>query len=87
MSLPPDPSNQSENQPKTTQSSLGSIVVNGDPMPFAGGTVSELLKALDIKTRAIAVELNHEVVPADQHDTTKISPGDRLEVVTLVGGG
>jgi len=41
----------------------------------------------DIKTRAIAVELNKEIVPADQHHTTNVSPGDQLEVVTLVGGG
>lgn len=87
MSLSPDPSSQPETPQKATPSDEGKIVVNGDPMSFAGGTVSDLLKALDIKTRAIAVELNHCIVPADQHHTTNVSPGDQLEIVTLVGGG
>ena len=87
MSLSPDPSDNTENQQKAAPSDEDTIIVNGDPMSFAGGTVSDLLKALDIKTRAIAVELNQEVVPADQHHTTNVSPGDQLEVVTLVGGG
>jgi len=87
MSLSPDPSSNSENQQNATPSGEDTVIVNGDPMSFAGGTVSDLLKVLDIKTRAIAVELNKEIVPADQHHTTNISPGDQLEVVTLVGGG
>ena len=87
MSLSPDPSSHSENQQKAALSNEETIIVNGDPMPFTGGTVSDLLNALGIKTRAIAVELNQEVVPADQHHTTNVSPGDQLEVVTLVGGG
>ena len=87
MSLSPDPSDNTENQQKAAPSDADTIIVNGDPMSFAGGTVSDLLKALDIKTRAIAVELNQKVVPGDQHHTTNVSPGDQLEVVTLVGGG
>ena len=87
MSLSPDPSSHSENQQKAALSKQGAIIVNGDQMSFAGGTVSDLLNVLGIKTRAIAVELNQEVVPADQHHTTNVSPGDQLEVVTLVGGG
>ena len=87
MSLSPDPSSHSENQQKAAPSKQGTIIVNGDQMSFAGGTVSDLLNVLGIKTRAIAVELNRDVVPADQHHTTNVSPGDQLEVVTLVGGG
>ena len=87
MSLSPDPSSHSENQQKAALSKQGAIIVNGDHMSFAGGTVSDLLNVLGIKTRAIAVELNHDIVPADQHHTTNVAPGDRLEVVTLVGGG
>ncbi len=87
MSSSPDPSNPPENQHQQGSAATEAILVNGQSMSFAGGTVSDLLKALSITTRAIAVELNQEIVPADQHHTTKISPGDKLEVVTLVGGG
>lgn len=64
-----------------------SVVVNGQQIKFAGGTVSQLLSVLEVKTRAIAVELNAELVPSEQHSTTVISSGDRLEIVTLAGGG
>jgi thiamine biosynthesis protein ThiS len=87
MSLSPDPSSNTKNQQKSGPSDENTIIVNGEHMSFAGGTVSDLLKTLGIKTRAIAVELNRDVVPADQHHSTNVSPGDQLEVVTLVGGG
>jgi sulfur carrier protein len=35
----------------------------------------------------VAVEVNLEVVPRDRHAETTLHDGDRLEVVTLVGGG
>ena len=35
----------------------------------------------------VAVELNLEVVPRAQHGATVLREGDKLEVVTLVGGG
>jgi sulfur carrier protein len=33
------------------------------------------------------VELNLEVVPRARHGDTLLHEGDRLEIVTLVGGG
>jgi thiamine biosynthesis protein ThiS len=33
------------------------------------------------------VERNREVVPRAEHGETKLDEGDRLEVVTFVGGG
>jgi thiamine biosynthesis protein ThiS len=33
------------------------------------------------------VERNHEVVPRASHAHTALAAGDRLEVVTFVGGG
>jgi sulfur carrier protein len=35
----------------------------------------------------VAVEINLEVVPRAQHRETVLNAGDRVEVVTLVGGG
>jgi sulfur carrier protein len=40
-----------------------------------------------VKQPHVAVELNLEVVPRAQHSSTALREGDRLEVVTLVGGG
>ena len=64
------------------------IIVNDEKVSIAAGaSVTALLKKLDIRTKAIAVEINQQVIPSDQHLTTELNANDRLEIVTLVGGG
>jgi len=64
------------------------IEVNGQQREVAEGTtIATLLRELDVKLPQVAVEVNLEVVPRAQHPYHKLRPGDRLEVVTLVGGG
>jgi sulfur carrier protein len=64
------------------------IQVNGQPREIAdGATVAALLAELKVAQPQVAVELNLEVVPRARHAQTLLHDGDRLEVVTLVGGG
>jgi sulfur carrier protein len=35
----------------------------------------------------VAVELNLDIVPRSQHASTRLSEGDRIEVVHAIGGG
>ncbi len=64
------------------------IEVNGEPRDVPeGASVSDLLELLEIRVAHVAVERNLRVVPRAQHADTRLAPGDRLEVVTLVGGG
>ena len=64
------------------------IFVNGDSRSIEGGvTVAQLLRELGVTAPHVAVELNLEVVPRAKHEQTRLEEGDRLEVVTLVGGG
>ncbi len=64
------------------------IQVNGEPREVAeGSSVRKLLDDLGVTQPHVAVELNLEVVPRAQHTATQLRDGDRLEVVTLVGGG
>jgi sulfur carrier protein len=64
------------------------IQVNGSPREVPAGTsITALLEELGVKQPHVAVELNLEVVPRAQHTSTALREGDRLEVVTLVGGG
>jgi sulfur carrier protein len=64
------------------------IHVNGELREVAAGsTVARLLGELGVTQPHVAVELNLEVVPRAQHAETVLRDGDRLEVVTLVGGG
>ena len=64
------------------------ITVNGKPRDVeAGATVAVLLESLGIDPRQSAVERNMELVPRGVHAATVLEAGDRVEVVTLVGGG
>lgn len=64
------------------------IVVNGQPRSVAAETsVASLLAELGVRPQHCAVEINLELVPRGQHAERMLVPGDRLEIVTLVGGG
>lgn len=64
------------------------IVVNGTPREVAAGlTVARLLEELQMEPKHVAVEVNLELVPRGRHGQRALSPGDQIEVVTLVGGG
>lgn len=64
------------------------IVVNGGERQVpAGTTVLALLELLGLAGKKVAVEKNREVVPRAQHATELLADGDRVELVTFVGGG
>ena len=64
------------------------VVINGKSRTIpAGTTVEALIAELGLGDRRVAVERNREVVPRAQHPTTVLADGDRLELVTFVGGG
>ncbi|HKD82668.1 MAG TPA: sulfur carrier protein ThiS [Candidatus Angelobacter sp.] len=62
--------------------------VNGEPRELPDGlTVAALVAELGMKPDRVAVELNLEIVPRSQWETTRLNAGDKLEVVHFVGGG
>jgi sulfur carrier protein len=64
------------------------IYVNGQPRTAPEGTtLAQLLDELGLQARHVAVEINLELVPRAEHAQHRLMEGDRLEVVTLVGGG
>lgn len=64
------------------------VVVNGKPHELdAQATVAQLLDKLRLAPIRVAVELNEELVSRRDFSRTGLSAGDRLEIVTLVGGG
>lgn len=50
-------------------------------------TVADLLRQLGRDPKRIAVEINEQVVRRDEQDSRPVREGDRIEIVTLVGGG
>lgn len=63
------------------------LLVNGEERATDVATLLELVRELALDGKPIAVELNRSVVPKDRYGATKLGEGDRLEIVTLVGGG
>ena len=64
------------------------ILVNGANREVPEGiTIAQLLTELEIAARGVAVEVNLELVPRAKHGEHALREADRLEVVTLVGGG
>lgn len=64
------------------------IIVNGQAQEAADSTtVAQLLAQLQLPDRGVAVEVNLQIVPRAAHAEHLLRDGDRLEVVSLVGGG
>ncbi len=64
------------------------IHVNGEPRVCeAGTTVADLVRALGLVPEQVAVERNRALVPRARRAEVVLEDGDRVEVVTLVGGG
>ena len=64
------------------------IVLNGEPRDVPDGlSVAGLLAHLGIRGERVAVELNESVVRREARNERLLSGGDRVEIVSFVGGG
>jgi sulfur carrier protein len=64
------------------------ITVNGDRRQFPSQTfLTDLLVQLGMNPRLVAVEYNGEILQRQFWQETEVQEGDRLEIVTIVGGG
>ncbi len=64
------------------------IQLNGAPRDCAPGiTIASLLEEAGYGSGRVAVEVNHEVVPRSLHVKYVLNEGDRVEIVSAIGGG
>jgi thiamine biosynthesis protein ThiS len=64
------------------------VTVNGQRRDLSGPTtVADLLRQLEISQRGVAVEINQNIVPRARLTEHVLTDGDKLEIVTLAGGG
>ena len=64
------------------------ITVNGKQIQLASEmSVADYLEQNNYQIKRISVELNEEILPKYSYSDTMLKDGDRLEVVTFVGGG
>ncbi|MEB3274423.1 MAG: sulfur carrier protein ThiS [Prochlorothrix sp.] len=82
-----DPSDLSSGSPASPCDSL-SLHVNGETRTCTPNTpLPVFLQQLGLNPRLVAVEYNGEILHRQFWDTTVIQADDRLEIVTIVGGG
>ncbi len=64
------------------------IQVNGESRGIGDGhTVAALLRDLDIRADRVAVELNLEILDRKDFETRGLREGDRVEILSFIGGG
>jgi sulfur carrier protein len=64
------------------------LTINGENRAFDGLVdVADLVAALGLDARKVAVERNLEIVPRSTYARTALSDGDRIEIVHFIGGG
>lgn len=64
------------------------LTVNGERRDLPdGATVTDLLAAIGLAARKVAVERNREIVPRSEYAGTRLAGGDALEIVHFIGGG
>ncbi len=63
------------------------VKINGRETDAEGKTLMEYLKETEYPLRRIAVECNGEIVAKTSYETKVICDGDKIEIVSFVGGG
>ena len=64
------------------------LQVNGESAQCEAQTLlPDYLQQIGLNPRLVAVEYNGEILHRQFWETTYLQTGDRLEIVTIVGGG
>ena len=63
------------------------IIVNADPRDIRATTLAAALKELGFTSPAIATALNGQFISRAKRDDTRLTAGDRLEVLAPMQGG
>jgi sulfur carrier protein len=65
------------------------LTVNGDPHDLAAEapSVDDLVTALGIERRGVAIAVGDEVVPRSTWGERRLADGDRVEILTIAQGG
>lgn len=64
------------------------IIINGKPLTLSAPmTLGAYLDENNYRRTYIAVEKNGEILPKSAYDSTYLNDGDKIEIVSFVGGG
>ncbi len=63
------------------------LTINSEQRDSSAANIAELIKDLKIDATFFAVAVNGTVVPSGSYGSHKLEEGDRVEIVTPIGGG
>ena len=63
------------------------VKINGEEIRADGKQLQTYLEESGYSLKRIAVERNGEIVPRAKYGETVLCDGDRIEIVSFVGGG
>ena len=65
------------------------LLINGDKLklPNEIRTVSDLLEHFKLNQKVVIVEVNGSILEKGDHQESRLSDGDKIEIVHFVGGG
>ncbi|MBI1890915.1 MAG: sulfur carrier protein ThiS [Burkholderiales bacterium] len=64
------------------------IELNGAPHPIVENqNVQELIAALELTNKSLAVAINREIVPRHMWSQRVLQSSDRVDIVRAIGGG
>ncbi|GCE17692.1 sulfur carrier protein ThiS [Dictyobacter kobayashii] len=71
-----------------TDAAVISILTNGQPRSIArGSSVEELLQLCNVKAVYVVVQLDGEIIARSAFAHTVLEEGNKVEIITLAGGG
>ena len=63
------------------------VKINGEELDVTGRTVAQFLTESGYDIKRVAVELNGDILPKAQYESTVLQDGDSAEIVIFVEGG
>jgi len=63
------------------------VMINGEKNYVDGKNLLEYMISFGYDTKRVAVEFNGNILPKSDYDKIVLSDGDRIEIVSFVGGG
>lgn len=64
------------------------ITVNGRSLEIdPNQTLHDLIISMNLDPSVVVAELNHDIVTGEKFASTRLGAGDRLELLSFVGGG
>jgi len=64
------------------------ILLNGEQTCLQPNmTVSDLLEKMGLQDKRLAVEINLDIIPRSEYQSTRLNQDDKVEIVQAIGGG